>query len=187
RDWSSDVCSSDLGDGRVGVDVAQRSDDVADGQITVVPESFHDLPFQCTELDRSKLLGRLVLGAHEADTTWRGAVGSGHETWPRSRQTTAITDNTSAIPARYGCSGANRVSVPVYPTAISSILLHTWQPTANHGRLPAVPPIRALRRPEGSRRSPARPAPKIYGEPGSSCVPVGPSEGDEGCTYVATS
>src|SRR5699024_11231999 len=71
------------GDGRVGVDVAQRSDDVADGQITVLPESFHDLPFQCTELHRSKLLGRLVLRAHEADTTWRAAVGSGHDTWPR--------------------------------------------------------------------------------------------------------
>src|SRR5699024_11850729 len=117
RDWSSDVCSSDLGDGRVGVDVAQRSDDVADGQITVVPESFHDLPFQCTELDRSKLLGRLVLGAHEADTTWRGAVGSGHETWPRSRQPAAIPDRPGAAPARDGCSGAHQGGAAVDPRA----------------------------------------------------------------------
>src|SRR5699024_6644419 len=151
------------------------------------PESFHDLPFQCTELDRSKLLGRLVLGAHEADTTWRGAVGSGHETWPRSRQTTAITDSTSAIPARYGCSGANQVSAPPYPRAVSSLLYPPVPPTAKPARIPAVPPIPAPRRPQGSPRSPARPATQVSGEPGPSRVPPGASEGDEGCTYVATS
>lgn len=59
----------------------------------------------------------------------QATVGTGHEVAPRRRPRSAITSSTIEIAARAGWNGSNQRRAPTDPSATTTILLQTGQPT----------------------------------------------------------
>src|SRR5699024_6088473 len=134
------------GDRGVGVMAAQAGDQLTDRPLVVGPQLLHHLLLQRPQPHLVEGAGALGAAHRAAARRERAAAGSGQATWPRRRETTAISASARARAARKGCAGANQVSAPPYPRASSASLLHTGQPTANQASIPAAVPVRASRR-----------------------------------------